>query len=72
MPRLDGFALTTAVCGRRGAGAGARPRVVLLTTRGGEEDRRRGLAAGADDYIVKNGYTESALLGAVERLLGPA
>ncbi|GAB7191824.1 hypothetical protein NUM3379_25320 [Kineococcus sp. NUM-3379] len=72
MPRMDGFALTAAVRGGRGPEGGEPPRVVILTTRDGEADRSRGLAAGADDYIVKNGFTESALLSTVERLVGPA
>jgi len=50
MPKLDGFALLGAVR--------ADPRlegllVVMLSARAGEEARVEGLAAGADDYLVK-------------------
>jgi two-component system, chemotaxis family, sensor kinase CheA len=68
MPRMDGFALTEAIR--------AHPRlrntaVVVLTSRGSEEDRHRGLDAGADGYIVKRAFDQATLLAAVERLLGP-
>jgi PAS domain S-box-containing protein len=50
MPRLDGFGLL------RELRADSRTRtvpVVLLSARAGEESRVEGLAAGADDYLVK-------------------
>jgi PAS domain S-box-containing protein len=50
MPELDGFALLRELRGD------ARTRtipVVLLSARAGEESRVEGLAAGADDYLVK-------------------
>jgi DNA-binding response OmpR family regulator len=47
MPKLDGFA----VC-RRIREQGDTP-IILLTVRGEEDDIVRGLALGADDYIVK-------------------
>lgn len=69
MPRMDGFALTEAV--RAHPSLAAVP-VVILTSRASAEDRQRGLEAGADGYIVKSAFDESALLDAVERLLGRA
>ena len=42
----------------------------MLTSRADEADRRRGLDAGADAYLVKSAFDEHALLAAVERLLG--
>ena len=67
MPRMDGFALTVAI---RAHPAGSNIPVLILTSRSNEEDRQRGLEAGADGYIVKSAFNEAALLSAVERLLG--
>jgi two-component system chemotaxis sensor kinase CheA len=67
MPRMDGFELTEAI---RSQPALASVPVIILTSRGSDEDRRRGLECGADGYIVKSGFDQSALLSAVERLLG--
>jgi len=67
MPRMDGFELTEAI--RKQPGLASLP-VIILTSRGSDEDRRRGLECGADGYIVKSGFDQSALLSAVERLLG--
>jgi signal transduction histidine kinase/DNA-binding response OmpR family regulator len=50
MPELDGFGLLQALKSRP---ATADLPVVLLSARAGEESRIDGLAAGADDYIVK-------------------
>jgi PAS domain S-box-containing protein len=50
MPRLDGFGLVQAIRGDR---ALADIPVVLLSARAGEEAKIEGLAAGADDYLVK-------------------
>ena len=67
MPRMDGFALTEAIRAHQGLRNTA---VLVLTSRAGDEDRRRGLEAGADGYIVKSAFDQAALLDAVERLLG--
>jgi two-component system chemotaxis sensor kinase CheA len=64
MPRLDGFALTEAIRARDDATP-----VLILTSRAAEEDRRRGLEAGADGYLVKSAFDAGALLEAVEDLL---
>jgi signal transduction histidine kinase len=50
MPGLDGFGLLRAL---RGEPRTAALPVVLLSARAGEEARVEGLAAGADDYLVK-------------------
>ncbi|NMZ51751.1 ATP-binding protein [Pseudomonas poae] len=50
MPVLDGFGLLHAV--REDARLQATP-VILLSARAGEEARAEGLAAGADDYLIK-------------------
>jgi two-component system chemotaxis sensor kinase CheA len=67
MPALDGFTLTEAI---RARPEWANLPVVLLTSRASDDDRHRGLEAGADAYIVKSAFDETALLGVVERLLG--
>lgn len=48
LPGLDGYE----VC-RRLRAAGVRTPVLMLTARGREEDRVKGLDLGADDYVVK-------------------
>lgn len=67
MPRMDGFSLTESI---RADKALANIAVLILTSLGRREDRERGLSAGADGYIVKDEFDETALLGAVDRLLG--
>ncbi len=67
MPRMDGLELTRRIK--------AHPTykvlpVVILTTLGGEEDRQRGLAAGADGYITKGDLVRQDLVDVVGRLLG--
>ncbi|RKI19185.1 hybrid sensor histidine kinase/response regulator [Corallococcus sp. AB030] len=66
MPEMDGVELTRrlkADPARRGLP------VVILTTRGGEADRARGLAAGADGYITKGDLVRQDLVDVVGRLL---
>jgi len=67
MPRMDGFALTESI---RANPARSNLPVLILTSRASENDRQRGMEAGADGYIVKSAFDETALLSAVERLLG--
>jgi two-component system chemotaxis sensor kinase CheA len=67
MPRMDGFSLTEAIRGQPGL---ANTAIIILTSRASETDKRRGLEAGADGYIVKSAFDETSLLAAVERLLG--
>ncbi len=50
MPKLDGFGLLKAL--RADARTATVP-VMLLSARAGEESRLEGIAAGADDYVVK-------------------
>jgi two-component system chemotaxis sensor kinase CheA len=67
MPNLDGFGLTEAI---RAHPVHRHTPVVVLTALGSDEDRRRGLDAGADGWFVKSEFDEAGLLVAVERLLG--
>ncbi|WP_196449629.1 response regulator transcription factor [Planomonospora sp. ID82291] len=50
MPRLDGW--TTAARLRGGDGTG-HIKIVLITARAQEEDKRRGMEVGADAYLTK-------------------
>lgn len=67
MPRMDGFALTKAI---RADTRFSNTPVLIITSRASDESRERGLEAGADSYIVKAAFDETALLGAVSRLVG--
>ncbi len=67
MPEMDGFALTQAI--RADAVRASLP-IVVVTSLGSEEDRRRGIDAGADAYMVKRSFDQQAMLETVERLLG--
>jgi len=44
--------------------------VVLITSLASEEQRRRGLEAGARAYIVKSQFNQESLLDVVRQLLG--
>jgi len=67
MPEMDGLALLAAI--RADPEHSSLP-VVIVTSRGSEEDRKRGAQAGADAYIVKDEFDQQALLETVERLVG--
>jgi two-component system chemotaxis sensor kinase CheA len=66
MPRLDGFDLTTAI---RGSQQMAELPVVLVTSRGSDTDKRRGIQVGANAYLVKSGFDQENLLDTIEQLL---
>jgi two-component system, chemotaxis family, sensor kinase CheA len=66
MPRLDGFALTSAI--RRDEALRRLP-VVLVTSLAAPEHRERGVAVGADAYLVKSGFDQAQLVDTVGRLL---
>jgi len=66
MPRLDGFGLAEAI--RKSARFRDLP-VVLLTALSSEEDRARGLAAGASAYLVKTAFDQDNLLKTLRQLM---
>jgi two-component system chemotaxis sensor kinase CheA len=66
MPRLNGFALTQQV--REDPHLRHLP-VVLVTSLDSVADRERGVAAGADAYIVKRAFDQQTLLDTIARLL---
>lgn len=66
MPRMDGIALCRAI---RGSRHHAELPVVLVTSLHSDADRRRGLEAGADAYLAKQGFDRAELVATLERLL---
>jgi two-component system chemotaxis sensor kinase CheA len=67
MPGIDGFALCERI--RGGDAAYCDTPIVVVTTRDRQEDRRRGLEAGASAYVVKKAFNQEDLLGTIDRLL---
>lgn len=66
MPKVDGLELTRRLKGH--ATLRSLP-VVIVTTRGSEQDRRRGMEAGADGYVTKGDLVRQDLVDVVARLL---
>jgi two-component system chemotaxis sensor kinase CheA len=66
MPRMDGFDLTATI--RRSPRFRQLP-VILVTALDSDQDRRRGLEAGADAYLVKSAFDQKHLLETVSQLL---
>jgi two-component system sensor histidine kinase and response regulator WspE len=69
MPRMDGFELVTLI--KRDALLKSVP-VMIVSYKDRDEDRRRGLEAGADYYLAKGSFHDEALLDAVQDLIGEA
>jgi two-component system chemotaxis sensor kinase CheA len=67
MPRMDGFELTERL--RADERYRTLP-VIIVTARDTQEDRRRGVAAGADAYVLKREFDQVQLLDIVQRLIG--
>lgn len=67
MPEMDGFELLAAI--REHPAYSTLP-VVIVTSRGDDESRRRGLEGGADGYMVKDQFDQRALLETIGRLAG--
>ncbi len=67
MPRMDGFELTITL--RKDKLYKSIP-IIIVTTRESDADKRRGLEAGADAYILKSEFTSEGLLNTIERLIG--
>ncbi len=66
MPNVDGLELTRRL--KSHATFRTLP-VVIVTTRGSESDRRRGMEAGADGYVTKGDLVRQDLVDVVARLL---
>jgi two-component system, chemotaxis family, sensor histidine kinase and response regulator WspE len=69
MPRLDGIELAALV--RKDPALKALP-IMIISYKDREEDRLRGLDAGADYYLTKGSFHDETLLQAVVDLIGEA
>ncbi|MHC8399366.1 response regulator [Pseudomonas sp. MDT1-17] len=69
MPRMDGIELVSLL--RLDNRLQSLP-VMVVSYKDREEDRRRGLDAGADYYLAKASFHDDALLDAVDELIGGA
>ena len=67
MPRLDGIELATLI--KKDAHLKSLP-VMIVSYKDREEDRLRGLEAGADYYLTKGSFHDETLLQAVQDLIG--
>jgi CheY-like chemotaxis protein len=67
MPGMDGFQLTERL---RSMENFAELPIVVVSTRDRPEDRLRGLSAGADAYLTKQGLNAGELVDVVRRLAG--
>ena len=66
MPNLDGFELTKRI---KNTQAWKNIPIVVVTTLGSEEDKRRGMDAGADAYFLKSGFKKDELIDTIRRLI---
>jgi two-component system chemotaxis sensor kinase CheA len=66
MPGMDGFTLIERL--RADPALGHLP-AILVTSRGGAEDRQRGVAVGAQGYIVKGEFDQGVLLDRIRELV---
>ncbi len=69
MPRMDGIELVTLI--KKTPNSKSLP-VMIVSYKDREEDRRRGLDAGADYYLTKGSFHDETLLAAVVDLIGEA
>jgi two-component system sensor histidine kinase and response regulator WspE len=69
MPRMDGIGLVSLI--KQDARLHGLP-VMIVSYKDREEDRRRGLEAGADFYLTKGSFHDETLLQAVRDLIGSA
>lgn len=69
MPRMDGIELVSRI--KREARLLHLP-VMVVSYKDREQDRQRGLQAGADYYLAKGSFQDAALLDAVQDLIGEA
>ncbi|MBL7072630.1 MAG: response regulator [Candidatus Omnitrophica bacterium] len=67
MPKMNGFELTEKL--KKDKFYRDVP-VIIVTTRESDADKRRGLEAGADAYILKSEFTGEGLLDVIERMIG--
>jgi two-component system sensor histidine kinase and response regulator WspE len=69
MPRLNGLELVRAI--KQDPNLGSTP-IIIVSYKDREEDRMRGLDAGANYYLTKGSFHDESLVRAVEDLIGSA
>lgn len=65
MPRMNGLELCKKIRGSKHAGLP----IIMVTSLGNEDEKRRGIEAGADAYIVKSEFQQEYFLEMVERFV---
>ncbi len=70
MPLMDGYEATRQIREIEKTGSGRTP-IIALTANAMEDERRKGLEAGMDDYVAKP-FTSSDLATALQLWLGPS
>ena len=66
MPRMDGFELLEQIKGDKRL---RQTPVIMLTSLERREEQEKGLALGADAYIVKRKFDQRDLLGTIRQIL---
>ena len=66
MPRMSGFELTSKI--REDIDLADMP-VILVTTLDSDQDKQRGMEAGANAFIVKSSFEKSNLVDTINRLI---
>jgi two-component system sensor histidine kinase and response regulator WspE len=69
MPRMDGIELVSLI--RKDPDLKSKP-IMIVSYKDREQDRARGLEAGADYYLTKGSFHDETLVLAVSDLIGPA
>jgi two-component system sensor histidine kinase and response regulator WspE len=69
MPRMDGIELVTRI---KGDATLRQIPVMIVSYKDRDEDRRRGLEAGADYYLTKGSFYDETMLRAIEDFIGGA
>ena len=67
MPGMDGLELVRHIRGTTGM---SDVPMIMLTSRGSDEDKQKGLAAGVQAYLVKGRFDQSKFLDVVRGLVG--
>ncbi|MDQ6987030.1 MAG: response regulator [Mariprofundaceae bacterium] len=68
MPRLDGFGLVRRM---RNNPKYSKIPILIISTRESDEDRQKGMEAGANAYLIKQQLAQGELHETLKRLLGP-
>ncbi|MHB1389933.1 MAG: hybrid sensor histidine kinase/response regulator [Thermoleophilia bacterium] len=66
MPRMNGYDLTTAI---RHKDEIKEIPVVMVTSRSSDDDKKKGMDAGANAYVVKGSFDQQGLLSTIQRLV---